>query len=174
MDNFWKWHLPVDNSWVIQELSTGLSTGTDCPLFGHPKQLETKSEPAFYASKTRVFFVSNKCRFFGSDRSPLPPRCFLGNFFWVIHRKRSFSLLLVDNLVFVPKSYPRVILLPVFSVDNPAFSFRNNDPIFMEKCGQNSKNLLPAVDNLEEKRQIVDNFWFFGDLSPKLSTGWSA
>ena len=74
------------------------------------------------------------------------------------HRKRCFALLLVDNLVFIPKSYPRVILLPIFSVDNPIFSFKNNMLIFVEKYCQNRKNLPGAVDNLDEKWQIVDNF----------------
>ena len=41
---------------------------------------------------------------------------------------------------------------------------------FVEKCCPNVKNLKDAVDNLIKKLKFVDNFWFFSDLSPKLST----
>ncbi len=55
-------------------------------------------------------------------------------------------------------------------MDNSIFSFENNALFFVEKYRLTPQNLMSTVDNLKEKLQFGDNFRFFSDLSPKLST----
>ena len=71
------------------------------------------------------------CSFWCVSGLPLQIHPFLIRFFWVIHRKQSFSLLLANNFIFTPKSYPRVILWLIFSVDNHIFTFKNNGLFFV-------------------------------------------